>query len=199
MNRAAVCTALTGEDAIEVQDWDVPPLSPTSIRIAVAAASVNFPDVLIVRGEYQARPDPPFVPGSECAGVVIKTGEEVVEHAIGDRVLALLGSGAFATEVTATPPFQRVHHIPDEMPFDEASAFDLTYGTGYHGLIRRASWNPAKRCWCSVQVGVADRRPFRSPRRPGPLSSQWRVGQRSARWRPNSAPMLSSTMSRPSP
>ena len=94
----------------------------------MAAASVNFPDVLIVRGEYQARSDRPFVPGSGCAGVVIKTGAEVVDHAIGDRVLALLGAGAFATEVTVTPPFQQVHHIPDEMPFDEASAFDLTYG-----------------------------------------------------------------------
>ena len=80
MNRAAVCTALTGEDAIEVRDWDVPPLGPTSLRIAVAAASVNFPDVLIVRGEYQARPDAPFVPRSECAGVVTKTGEKVVAH-----------------------------------------------------------------------------------------------------------------------
>jgi NADPH2:quinone reductase len=144
MNLAAVCTALTGEDAIEVRDWDVPPLGSTSLRIAVAAASVNFPDVLIVRGEYQARPDPPFVPGSECAGVVINTGEEVVDHAIGDRVLALLGAGAFATEVTATPPFQQVHHIPDEMPFDEASAFDLTYGTGYHGLIRRGQLAPGE-------------------------------------------------------
>jgi hypothetical protein len=53
MNRAAVCTALTGEDPIEVRDWDVPPLGPTSLRIAVAATSVNFPDVLIVGGESQ--------------------------------------------------------------------------------------------------------------------------------------------------
>jgi len=120
MNLAAVCTALTGEDAIEVPEWGLPPLCPASLRIAVAAASVNFPDVLIVSGEYQARPDPPFVPGSECAGVVIETGEEVADHAIGDRVLALLEAGAFATEVTATPPFQQVHRIRDEMPFDEA-------------------------------------------------------------------------------
>jgi len=54
----------------------------------------------------------------------------VVDHAIGDRVLALLGAGAFVTEVTATPPFQQVYHIPDEMPFDNASALDLIYGRG---------------------------------------------------------------------
>ena len=57
---------------------------------------------------------------------------------------ALRGPGAFATEVTATPPFQQVHHIHDEMPFDQASPLDLTYGTGYHGLIRRGQLAPAE-------------------------------------------------------
>jgi hypothetical protein len=84
MSRAAVCTALTGEDAIEVRDWDVPPLGPMSLRIAVAAASVNFPDVLIARGEYQARPDPrSFRARSDRRRG--QTGEEVVDHPMGSE------------------------------------------------------------------------------------------------------------------
>ena len=134
---AAVCTALTGEDAVSVREWDRPVLGPASLRIKVGAASVNFPDVLVIRGHYQARPDPPFVVGNECAGVIVECGDDVPGFAVGDRVLALTGLGAFATEVTATPPLHQVHRIPDAMPFADAAAFDLTYGTAYHGLIRR--------------------------------------------------------------
>ena len=91
----------------------------------------------MVRGLYQARPEPPFVPGTEGAGVITELGSDVSGLAVGDRVLAVLGSGAFATEVAATPPFQQVHRIPDDMPWDEAAACNLTYGTGIHGLLRR--------------------------------------------------------------
>jgi NADPH2:quinone reductase len=135
--RAAICRDLTGEDSIHIQDGELPPLASDGVRIVVHAASVNYPDVLVVRGQYQARIEPPFVPGTECAGVVSGVGTDVEGVGIGDRVLAVVGVGAFATEVTATPPFQQVQRIPDEMPFDEAAAFDITYGTGYHGLIRR--------------------------------------------------------------
>jgi NADPH2:quinone reductase len=134
---AAVCTDLVGEDAIAVREWEVPAVGPDAVRIDVRAASVNFPDVLMIRGQYQMRSEPPFVPGSECAGVVAEIGDAVQGLSVGDRVLALVGSGAFATEVVATPPMQQVHRIPDEMPFDEAAAFDMTYGTGVHGLLRR--------------------------------------------------------------
>lgn len=136
MTIAAVCTELSGEDAIEIQTMDAAPLGPAAVRIAVRAASVNFPDVLMTRGLYQARLEPPFVPGTECAGVITEVGADVSGLAVGDRVLTLCGSGAFATEVVATPPAQ-VHRMPDAMSFDEAASFNLTYGTGYHGLIRR--------------------------------------------------------------
>jgi NADPH:quinone reductase len=136
MTLAAVCTELSGEGAIEVQTMEAAPLGPTAVRIAVRAASVNFPDVLMTRGLYQARLKPPFVPGTECAGVITEVGADVSGLAVGDRVLTLCGSGAFATEVLATPPAQ-VHRMPDAMSFDEAASFNLTYGTGYHGLIRR--------------------------------------------------------------
>jgi NADPH2:quinone reductase len=134
---AAVCTDLSGEGALELRDWQVPPLGPGAVRIQVRAASVNFPDVLMVRGLYQSRPQPPFVAGTECAGVITEVGPESAGWAVGDRVLAVLGAGGFATEVMATPPLQQVHRIPDEMPWDEAAAFNITYGTGIHGLLRR--------------------------------------------------------------
>ncbi len=134
---AAVCTELSGEGGVSLQQWPVAPLGPKAVRIAVHAASVNFPDVLIVRGLYQVRPDPPFVPGSECAGVITEIGDDVDGFAVGDRVLALLGSGSFACEVVVAPKVQQVHRIPDAMPFDEAASFNLAYGTAYHGLIPR--------------------------------------------------------------
>jgi NADPH2:quinone reductase len=139
MTLAAVCTELSGEGAVELQTLAAAPLGPAAVRIAVQAASVNFPDVLMTRGLYQARLEPPFVPGTECAGVITEVGEEVSGLAVGDRVLTLCGSGAFATEVLATPPGQQVHRMPDAMSFAEAASFTLTYGTGYHGLIRRGA------------------------------------------------------------
>lgn len=136
MITAAVCHSLDG--SLEVGGWDDPLLGPGAVRIAVRAASVNFPDALMVRGLYQAQPPLPFIAGSECAGVITEVGPEVIGFAVGDRVLAVTGAGAFATEATATPPQQQVHRIPDEMPWDQAAAFDITYGTAIHGLVRRA-------------------------------------------------------------
>ncbi|WP_083749603.1 NADPH:quinone oxidoreductase family protein [Frankia sp. CcI49] len=141
--RAVVCTDLVGEDALELRDRPRAPLGPKAVRIRVRAASVNYPDVLMIRGEYQARTEPPFVPGTEVAGDVVEVGSEVGAEAggiaVGDRVLSVVGAGAFATEADAVPPWQQVHRIPAEMPYDEAAAFTITYGTAYHGLIRRGS------------------------------------------------------------
>ncbi len=135
--RALVCTKIGGEEFLEVRDdWPEAECGPTQVRIAVHAASVNFPDVLVIRDQYQMKLAPPFVPGNECAGIVTEVGAEVDDSAVGDRVLALLGSGAFAESVVATRPWMQVHRIPDEMPFDDAAAFNLTYGTAGLGLAR---------------------------------------------------------------
>jgi NADPH2:quinone reductase len=133
---AVVCTDLGGDGTLELRDWEVAAPGPGAVRIEVRAASVNFPDVLMVRGLYQARAEPPFVAGTECAGVVTEAGPQA-GLAVGDRVLAVVGTGAFATEAVATPPLQQVHRIPAEMSWDEAAAFNITYGTGIHGLLRR--------------------------------------------------------------
>jgi len=137
VSTGVVCTALTGEDGLEIQELPDRPLEVGEIRIAVRAASVNYPDVLVTRGEYQARAEPPFVVGSECAGEVIELGSGVTGFAPGDRVFALVGLGAFATEVIARPGQAQVFRLPDSMSWADATSFNLTYGTAYHGLIRR--------------------------------------------------------------
>ena len=83
------------------------------------------------------KPELPFVPGNECAGIVTEVGADVADIAVGDRVLTLMGTGAFATEVVATPPPHQVLRVPASMSFADAAAFNLTYGTAMHGLRRR--------------------------------------------------------------
>lgn len=135
-----MCTRIGGEELLEVRDdWPSAPCGPNQVRIDVAAASVNFPDVLIIRDLYQVKKEPPFVPGSECAGIVSEVGADVDALRVGDRVLALLGSGSFAEDVVINVPPVQVHRIPDEMPFGDAAAFNLTYGTAGHALLQRGN------------------------------------------------------------
>jgi len=105
------------------------------VVIAVKAAGVNFPDALIIEDKYQFKPERPFAPGGEVAGVVESVGAGVTNVKPGQRVIGSLGWGGFAEKVKTQA--QRVIPIPDAMPFDEASAFILTYGTSYYALKDR--------------------------------------------------------------
>jgi D-arabinose 1-dehydrogenase-like Zn-dependent alcohol dehydrogenase len=160
---------------------------------------MNYPDVLIIGGLYQFRPDPPFVPGSECAGVVTRVGEEITDFAAGDRVLAVTGHGAFPERVILTPPGHQIHHIPDDMPFDHAASFNLTYGTAYHGLVRRGALRSGESVLvlgASGGCGSAAVRWRKLPaHRPWPLP----VDARSAHSCASSAPMPWWTTERSSP
>src|SRR4051794_25146315 len=111
--RALVCTKIGGEGFLEGRDLPAEPRGAKDVRIDVAAASVNFPDRLIIRDLYQMKKEPPFVPGNECGGVVSEVGAEVADFAVGDRVLALIGTGAFAEDVVVHRPMQ-IHRIPDK-------------------------------------------------------------------------------------
>jgi NADPH:quinone reductase len=139
--RAVVCPELTGEDGLVVTSDHPEPgaLAPDRVRIAVRAASVNFPDVLVTRGEYQIKPELPFVLGNECAGDIVEVGSNVSGYAVGDRVLALTGIGAFAEIVDVRPDVHQVFRIPDAMSYEQGAAFDLTFGTAGHGLIQRGA------------------------------------------------------------
>ncbi|MGI9603198.1 MAG: NADPH:quinone oxidoreductase family protein [Acidimicrobiales bacterium] len=144
MARAVVCRELGSEDRLDfVADWPDPEPQPGEVVVEVEAASVNFPETLVIRGEYQLRPDLPFVPGSECAGTIAQVGDGVDTWQVGDRVLAMLGTGAFASRVAVKPSHQ-IHHIPDTMTFDQAAAFNLTYGTSMLALEQRGQVQPGE-------------------------------------------------------
>jgi NADPH2:quinone reductase len=108
----------------------------------VKAAGVNFPDILIIQGKYQFKPEPPFSPGGEVAGVVKELGEGVSGVKRGDRVIASSTYGGFAEEMTIDA--ERLVPIPDGMDYVPASAFILTYGTSYHALKDRAQLKPGE-------------------------------------------------------
>lgn len=124
-----------GPDTLRLEEVTDPTAGPGQIRIAVKAVGVNYPDVLIIEDKYQLKPTRPFSPGAECAGLVDEIGEGVTDFAVGDRVLAMTGHGAMAEKVVTGTA--RAAKLPETMPFDEASAFLLTYGTSHHALVDR--------------------------------------------------------------
>jgi NADPH2:quinone reductase len=131
--RAAQITALDGPSAVRVVEIDEPP-ADGRVLIDVHAAGVSFPEVLQTRGRYQIKPDPPFVPGSEVAGVVREApdGADVLP---GDRVAAFPGLGGFAEVVAADP--RLVFPLPDEVSFRVGAALPLNYLTVHFALVRR--------------------------------------------------------------
>jgi NADPH2:quinone reductase len=131
--RAAVITALTGPDAVEIQDVPEPTPEQDHVLIDVEYAGVVFPDVLHTRGEYQLRPDVPFTPGWEISGVV---RGDTGRFRAGDRVAAMPIVGGFAATVAVDA--RMVFPLPDDLPFDKAAALPLNYLTVHFALRRRA-------------------------------------------------------------
>ena len=113
-----------------------PEPQPGEVRIAIKAASLNFPDLLIVEGKYQFKPALPFVPGAEFAGIVEAVGEGVGHVSLGDTVAAIAGTGGFATH--ACVKAAQVLPLPSGFDVEHAAAFAFTYGTSHHALVDRA-------------------------------------------------------------
>lgn len=124
-----------GPETLAFVEIPEPEPGPGQIRIAVEAVGVNFPDSLIIQDKYQFRPRRPFSPGLECSGIVDAVGAGVGEFSAGDRVLAMTGHGGMAGKVVTGA--ESAVRIPDAMPFDEAAAFLVTYGTSHHALADR--------------------------------------------------------------
>jgi len=140
--RAVLCKAYGPPESLVVEDVASPTPGPGELVVAVKAAGVNFPDVLIIQNKYQVKPPLPFSPGSELAGVVKQVGDGVTRVKAGDRVMAITGYGAFAEEVKTDA--RRVLPIPDGMDFASAAAFGLTYATSDHALRDRAALKPGE-------------------------------------------------------
>jgi NADPH2:quinone reductase len=135
--KAWLCHEPVGVDALEWTELPTPEPRPGEVRVVVRAASLNFPDLLVVEGKYQIRPQPPFVPGAEFAGVVDAVGLGVRHPKPGDAVAAIGTTGGFATHacLAATQAIA----LPDGFDIEDGAAFVFTYGTAYHALVDRAA------------------------------------------------------------
>jgi len=134
--RAMLCRTHGEVDVLEAGELPEPQAGEGEVVISVRACGINFPDVLMVAGKYQVRPPLPFALGAEVAGTIESCGAGVAGLAPGQRVLAFCGHGGLAERIAV--PAGKVLPIPDQMPFDAAAAFILTYGTSWHALKQRA-------------------------------------------------------------
>ncbi len=134
--RALVCSELGPPSRLSVANIEDPVPAPSEVVVDVEAAGLNFPDTLIIEGKYQFKPDLPFTPGGEAAGVISAVGDGVSHLSVGQRVIALSTYGAFAEKWAV--PSTGVIPIPDALDFESAAGFGLTYGTSYHALVQRA-------------------------------------------------------------
>src|SRR5215831_10360142 len=140
--RAVLCKSYGPPDTLVVDDIASPTPGKGQVVLAVKAAGVNFPDVLIIENKYQLKPPLPFSPGSELSGIVKSIGDGVTTAKPGDRVLAITGYGAFAEEVVVDA--KRLLPIPDGMDFVTAASFGLTYCTSDHALRDRGELKPGE-------------------------------------------------------
>jgi NADPH2:quinone reductase len=139
---AWLCENPIGVEALQWKELPTPEPKPGQVRVAIKAASLNFPDLLIVQNKYQMKPPLPFVPGSEYAGVVEAVGEGVRNLRVGDAVAAFGGTGGFATHAVTDAAL--VMPLPPGFAFDDAAAFVLTYATTHHALVDRGHLKPGE-------------------------------------------------------
>lgn len=142
MMRAVICKQFGPIESVVVEEYDLPPPQSGHVRVRIEAAGVNFPDTLMVQGKYQVKPELPFVPGAELAGVVEAVGDGVTDFAPGMKVIGMVGQGAFAdvANVRAARLLQR----PSGMDAATAAGFSMTYGTSMHALKQRAKLQPGE-------------------------------------------------------
>lgn len=141
--KALVCQRLEADFAgVVLEDRPAPEPAPGEVRVAIKAASLNFPDLLMTEGKYQFRPELPFVLGMEFSGIVDAVGEGVTGWAPGDAVTGGAKTGAFAGFALA--PADGLRRKPDALTHAEASAFSAAYLTAYVALVRRANLQPGE-------------------------------------------------------
>ena len=140
--RAMNCRAFGPVDDLVLEEVATPVPGPGEVLLRVAACGVNFPDVLIVQGKYQFKPEPPFAPGGEVSGTIAALGPDVTGWKVGDPVIATTLWGGFSEELVIAA--DRLLRRPDSMDEVTAAGFALTYGTSYHALVQRAAIRPGE-------------------------------------------------------
>src|SRR4051794_33505739 len=134
MPKAVVCRELGAPESLRLETFSSAPLAPGQARVAVRAAGINFPDILMAAGEYQLKPPLPFTPGVEAAGDVIEVNG-AAGVAVGDKVILKLRHGAYADEAVVTP--SQLTRLPSTFDYAEGATFLAAHGTAYHALIDR--------------------------------------------------------------
>lgn len=135
MPRAVVCRELGGPESLRIESFDPPALTPGQVRVAIKAAGLNFPDILMTKGEYQLKPELPFTPGMEAAGDVIETSGDGGGFAVGDRVIVKLRHGGYGEQAVVTPA--QLTPLPATFDYAEGATFLAAHGTAFHALIDR--------------------------------------------------------------
>jgi NADPH:quinone reductase len=142
MVRAVVCRELGPPERLQLETFPSRPLRAGEVRVAIRAAGLNFPDVLMAAGEYQLKPELPFTPGVEAAGDVTEIGAEAKDVAIGDKVIVKMRYGALTDEAVVTP--SQLSPMPSTFDYAEAATFLAAHGTAYHALIDRSKVEPGE-------------------------------------------------------
>lgn len=140
--RALVCNAFGSPDELAIEERDDPGARAGEIVVDVAAAGINFPDILMIAGQYQVKTPPPFVPGNEAAGVVIAIGDKVSRFAVGDKVIVTPPGGAFAEKCAVDENLAMP--LPSGLDFKQGAGFAIAYGTSYHALKQSADLQPGE-------------------------------------------------------
>ncbi len=137
-----IVSRLGGPEQLHLVEEPTPTPGPGEVLVEVRAAGVNWFDTLIIAGEYQVKPEPPFAPGAEVGGVVVAVGEGVTRVAVDDRVMGVLAYGGWSSHVVLAEG--AVFRIPEAMSFVQAAAFPTVYQTSYFGLRYRADLQPGE-------------------------------------------------------
>ncbi len=131
------CHQPVGVEALQWEEQPTPSPASGQVLIAIEAASLNYPDVLIVQNKYQMKPPLPFVPGAEYAGTIVSVGEGVTHLQVGQRVACLSGTGGFGSHTLA--PAALCMPLPAAFAAVDAAAFIMTYATSWHALMDRGA------------------------------------------------------------
>ncbi len=140
--RALVCKEYGPPESLLIEERDDPIAGPGQVLVDVAAAGINFPDVLSIAGKYQVKTPTPFIPGNEGAGVISAVGEGVSRYAVGDRVIFNSRGDAFAEKCVADESMTMP--LLDGLSFEQGAGFSVTYGTSYHALKQSANLQPGE-------------------------------------------------------
>jgi NADPH2:quinone reductase len=142
MPRAVVCRELGEPEALHLEEFASKPLAAGQVRIAVRAAGLNYPDVLIIAGKYQHKPPLPFVPGMEAAGDVIEVASGVTEFSVGDRVMVKPRQGSYTEEIISVPADLKL--MPSTFDYAQGATFFAGHGTAYYAIVDRAKIQPGE-------------------------------------------------------